>query len=146
MSIFKETENRNEEESNEIEKLRRSEKVFQIRLEQVLLERGIKKSEFAGRIGIAPNTLSGYLNGSHQPDMDTLILICDVLGLSSDYMLGRSDNPNIDNTHSPNEEAMLSYYRNLTKKSQHELLGEARGILRTEDRYRNEHTNTNPNH
>lgn len=137
MSIFKNTEKITEEESLEIEKIRRSEKTFSDRLSQLLLERGIRKVDFAGRIGIAPNTLSGYLNGSHQPDMGMLILICDTLDVSSDYMLGRSDNPNRNNSHSPNEEAMLNYYRNLTKKSQHELLGEARGIFRAESRYKN---------
>lgn len=138
MSIFKERETTDKPvEDPEDKNEKKIDTTFRERLEKIIIDRGIKKRALAEKIGMAPNTLSGYLNGKHLPDIFTLIRICDTLNISTDYLLGRTDNPNVDNNRTPNENEMLSYYRLISKKSQHELLGEARGILRIENSYKN---------
>lgn len=44
-------------------------------------------------IGLPQQTLSNYATGKRQADYDTLCLICDALGVTMDYLFGRSSNP-----------------------------------------------------
>lgn len=42
------------------------------------------------------NTLSRYENEIHQADYETLIRFADFFGVSVDYLLGRTENPEIN--------------------------------------------------
>lgn len=42
------------------------------------------------------NTLSRYENELRQADYETLILFADYFGVSVDYLLGRTDNPQVN--------------------------------------------------
>ncbi|MEC0237784.1 helix-turn-helix transcriptional regulator [Paenibacillus kribbensis] len=44
--------------------------------------------------GINNKTLSGYETGKNQPDYDTLKVLCDLYGVTSDWVLGHTNNPN----------------------------------------------------
>ncbi|MDD6381551.1 MAG: helix-turn-helix transcriptional regulator [Lachnospiraceae bacterium] len=134
MSIFKTSDSSGETEEKKEEEQKRVDRIFTDRLETVLIERDIVKKDFAQSIGIAPNTLSGYLNGSHMPDLVTFDMICRQLGVSADYMLGRTDNPNVDKGHSGNENELLSFYRLISEKYQYQVIGEVKGIAKLENR------------
>lgn len=134
MGIFKETDSKETMEEKKEKEAKRIERTFADRLEQVLLERDLSKKRFAQSIGIAPNTLSGYLTGLHSPDLVTFDIICRQLDVSADYMLGRSDNPNVDNGHTSNENELLSFYRLISSKYQNQVIGEVRGIAKLENR------------
>ncbi len=47
----------------------------------------------AEKLNVAPSTISGYENGKRKPDMDTLAKLADYFQSSTDYLLGRTDNP-----------------------------------------------------
>lgn len=47
-------------------------------------------------IGVARTTYTAYENGTKQPPLETVNKIVEVLGVSSDYLLGRIDNPSPD--------------------------------------------------
>ncbi|MEK3935980.1 helix-turn-helix transcriptional regulator [Sporosarcina sp. FSL W7-1349] len=47
----------------------------------------------AKKIGVARSTYTAYENGTKQPPLDTINNIADVLEVTTDYLLGRSDNP-----------------------------------------------------
>ncbi|MDD6551823.1 MAG: helix-turn-helix transcriptional regulator [Lachnospiraceae bacterium] len=106
---------------------------FSARLQGLLKERHIKKTDFAKEIGIAATTLSGYLSEKHSPDLDTLTLICDKLGVSTDYLLGRTQRQFMDSsTFTKPESEMIVMYKQLSENRQYEAMGEIRMLLKAE--------------
>ncbi|KGR88835.1 helix-turn-helix domain-containing protein [Lysinibacillus boronitolerans] len=45
----------------------------------------------ANKIGVARTTYTAYENGTKIPPLDTVIIIADFFGVSSDYLLGRTN-------------------------------------------------------
>lgn len=64
---------------------------FSERLTEVLREKGISQSELAKKINMSQSIVNYYCRGRHEPPFDTLILICNVLDESADYLLGIKD-------------------------------------------------------
>lgn len=64
---------------------------FSERLTEVLKEKGISQSQLAKKINMSQSIVNNYCRGKHEPPFDTLILICKVLGETSDYLLGLTD-------------------------------------------------------
>lgn len=67
-----------------------------IRLAELRHERELTQKELANIIGIDPSTIANYEVGSRSPDYFTLVKIADYFGVSTDYILGRTDNPHTD--------------------------------------------------
>ena len=53
-------------------------------------ERGIYQKELAGILKVSVGTISNYENNIHFPDQETLALIADYFGVTTDYLLGRT--------------------------------------------------------
>ncbi len=64
-----------------IKELRKSKRISQIKL-------GID-------LNMSQNTISRYETGEREPSISDLIRIADYFGVSVDYLLERTDNPNI---------------------------------------------------
>ncbi|MCF3941602.1 helix-turn-helix domain-containing protein [Oceanobacillus alkalisoli] len=56
-------------------------------------EKGYSQYEVAERLGFSRGKLANYEQGTRQPDYDTLEIIADFYDVSTDYLLGRTDNP-----------------------------------------------------
>ncbi|OES45843.1 helix-turn-helix domain-containing protein [Domibacillus iocasae] len=52
---------------------------------------GYAQKDIAAKIGVKPNTLSGYESGSRTPDPDTMVKLAEIYEVSLDYLLGRTD-------------------------------------------------------
>lgn len=63
------------------------------KLKELRIERGIQQKDLAALLGIGANTLSQYENGKREPDNNTLVQLADYFGVSTDYLLGRTDTP-----------------------------------------------------
>lgn len=63
------------------------------RLKGVRTKKKLLQREVAERVGISNVTLSQYENDIRKPDPDRLAKLADVLEVSSDYLLGLTDNP-----------------------------------------------------
>ncbi|MCP1110332.1 helix-turn-helix domain-containing protein [Ohessyouella blattaphilus] len=63
--------------------------IFSTRIRELRGER--KQEEIASKIGISRGSLSYYESGERRPDINILNSIADVYGVSTDYLLGRSD-------------------------------------------------------
>lgn len=61
------------------------------RLQQVRKERGLMQKEVADRTGINAVTLSGYEIAKSEPNMEALVRLADVYGVSLDYLMCRTD-------------------------------------------------------
>ena len=58
------------------------------RLKERTRELGLTDSEVARRLGLSQARYSHYANGVHEPDLETLVRIAQVLGMSADQVLG----------------------------------------------------------
>ena len=66
------------------------------------------QKELASKIGAAHNSVSDWENNKNKPDPDTIELICGVLDITPNYILGSSED-----ALSPSEKALINKYRAL---------------------------------
>lgn len=66
------------------------------RLRALRKQRGFSQTEVGNQIGIAQALLSKYENGLRLPPTEALIKLADFYGVSVDYILGRTENPEIN--------------------------------------------------
>lgn len=60
---------------------------FSDRLKAARIEKGYTQDQLANQIGIAKSTLSGYENGTREPDFFKIKKISEILKISADYLL-----------------------------------------------------------
>ena len=65
-------------------------------LRQLRSRQGITQKELARFLHRSPGSVSNYENGVNAPDYDTLLSLADFYGVSLDYLVGRTDNPEIN--------------------------------------------------
>lgn len=57
---------------------------------------GISQTELSAKTGVAQALLSKYENGVRLPSTDALIKLADFYQVSTDYILMRTDNPQVN--------------------------------------------------
>lgn len=62
---------------------------------------GWSRKRAVSEIGIPYPTYSGYEQGLREPDIKTMAKIATALHTTTDYLSGKTDNPNIPGTQSP---------------------------------------------
>lgn len=67
--------------------------MFAERLRKVREERGLSQQQLAERVSVARVTITMYEAGEREPDFGTLTKLAQVLGVTTDYLLGRTDKP-----------------------------------------------------
>lgn len=75
--------------------------VFAERLRETMQKQKLNQTQLAKKIAdqegsLTRQTISLYVNGQSKPDTDILTMLCDVLNVSADYLLGRTDDPRKD--------------------------------------------------
>ena len=58
-------------------------------------EKGVSQRKAADALGISQALLSHYENGAREPGLGFVCRACDYYGASADYLLCRTDRPNI---------------------------------------------------
>lgn len=61
---------------------------FGDRLEKLLQKRHMKQSELSDKTQISRPTICGYVKGTRNPRAEHVVVICEVLRCSADYLLG----------------------------------------------------------
>lgn len=64
-----------------------------MRLKELRIQRGITQLKLAMDLGLNQNSVSRYESGLREADYATLILFADYFQVSLDYLLERTDNP-----------------------------------------------------
>lgn len=72
-----------------------AEKVFRERLRYLRQEKGITQKTAAQQLGISLVGYRYYENGTRRPTFEVLPLLADFYNVSTDYLLGRSDDPHL---------------------------------------------------
>ncbi len=65
-----------------------------LRLKSLRENNGYLQKFVADKMGIRSNTLSGYENGTRSPDPDMVVELAKLYNVTTDYLLGHSDDPN----------------------------------------------------
>lgn len=76
---------------------------MQYKIREALKIKGITSKQMASILGVSEGTFSGYVNGDHDPKSENLSKIALTCGVSTDFLLGITDNPNpiIDEKNAP---------------------------------------------
>lgn len=61
------------------------------RITKLRFEKGIYQKELAAYLNLSIGTISNYEQGVHYPDLNTLCKIADFFGVTTDYLLERTD-------------------------------------------------------
>jgi HTH-type transcriptional regulator, competence development regulator len=64
------------------------------RLRKLRLDKKLTQEELGKKINVTKVSISGYENGNRTPDTETLQKLADFFNVTTDYLLGRTDNPN----------------------------------------------------
>ncbi|RJS60153.1 helix-turn-helix transcriptional regulator [Bacillus sp. PK3_68] len=85
------------------------------------------QQQIADFLGITRPAYTAYERGTRQPDYETLRKIADYYMVSTDYLLGRSDNPDLDGLSDPafiaftNDPELQHWYKELPKSPEDRL-------------------------
>lgn len=63
------------------------------RIKELRTARGWGQKDLADRLSVAYQTVGHWETGRRSPDLETLEVLCDLFGVTADYLLGRSDMP-----------------------------------------------------
>ena len=69
---------------------------FSERIKDLRLERGMSQAEVGKVIGVKRYSVWGYEKGNNYPEVPGLIALADYFGVSIDYLVGRTDNPEVN--------------------------------------------------
>ncbi len=69
-------------------------KAFAQAMSRLRRARGMSQRDVAAGLGVSQALLSHYETGAREPTLDFVARICDYYGVSADYMLGRTEEPN----------------------------------------------------
>lgn len=82
---------------------------FGERLKSARISKNFTQKELAEKVGAKHNSISGWENDKNKPDPDTIELLCGVLGISPNYLLGSTSSDAL----SPAESLLIKKYRAL---------------------------------
>jgi transcriptional regulator with XRE-family HTH domain len=67
-------------------------------IKNLRMAKGLSQRELAKAFNIAPSTIAMYETGQRSPDTDTIKIIADYFNVSTDFLLGRTNNDTISTT------------------------------------------------
>ncbi len=102
-------------------------------LKRTRKERKISQQELAERLGVSKKTIVNWESDRNKPDLDTIPLICGVIGISPAELLGI---PTTYDSTAPEEAALIASFRKLSASSRRMLLRVAQTAADEEDRER----------
>jgi transcriptional regulator with XRE-family HTH domain len=74
--------------------------IFSARLKAARELRGLNQDQLAERSGLQSSAVSHFETGGRKPSFDNLKRLADALGVSTDYLLGRTSDPEGHAVHS----------------------------------------------
>ena len=96
-------------------------------LKKIREKRNINQLKIALAIGITQESISKYETGNAFPSKEILIKLADYLNCSIDYLLNRTDNPNINKEKISKEdekiENLIFRFKNLSDENKNKLEG-----------------------
>ena len=79
--------------------------MLSIRIKELRTAHGLTQVELATKLSVSKQAVSNWENNNIQPSIDMLIKIADYFGVTTDYLLGRSNHSSL-NTNGLSKEAI----------------------------------------
>lgn len=95
-------------------------------LKELLCVHGMAQKQLAENLNLSPSALGNYIQGSREPDYETLMRIADYFHVTTDFLLGRACGP----AASQSEELLLHIFRSLTEEQQEFYLEQGQIFIR----------------
>lgn len=102
---------------------------FSDKLRCLIEERNLTQKRVANDLNIAPSTMGGYVQGSSEPDFDTLKRLAKYFNVSTDYLL----NIQSDNCNNFIEDELLRVFRSMTLEQQHLFIEQGKVFVRANE-------------
>lgn len=61
------------------------------RISELRKDKGFKQKDIASKLNVAISTISNYETNCHEPDLTNLCKLADMLDVTTDYLLGRTE-------------------------------------------------------
>jgi transcriptional regulator with XRE-family HTH domain len=84
------------------------------------------QKQLAEALNLFPSALGNYIQGTREPDYDTLVRMADYFHMSTDYLLGRFQKATL----SRDEEQLLHVFRSLTQEQKEFYLEQGQIFIR----------------
>lgn len=86
------------------------------KLKKLRLDNGLTQTQLAQKLNIGQTTIAAYENGTHDPQIYSLVAYADFFNCSLDYLVGRENDIGVinvmhDESISDDEKQLLSAYR-----------------------------------
>lgn len=69
---------------------------FSAIIKQIRKSKKLTQKQMAELLGTTERNYQYYESGSREPTLETFVEISDILNVSADYLLGRTDNPEVN--------------------------------------------------
>ena len=99
---------------------------FSDKLRMLIEERNLTQKQVAIDLNVAASTMGEYVQGSSEPDFDTLIRIAEYFNVSTDYLLNRLSKNTVDQ----DEEELLRVYRSMKKEYRQIYIEQGKAFLK----------------
>jgi len=99
---------------------------FSDKLRSLIEERNLTQKQIAKDLNIAASTMGGYVQGSSEPDFETLIELAQYFNVSTDYLL----NVHSTEANSFAEDELLRVFRSLTYEQQEIFIEQGKAFIK----------------
>lgn len=100
---------------------------FNVRLENLIEENNITQKQLSTELHIAATTLNGYVNSHREPDFHTLVRLARYFDVTTDYLLGLTDEKKpLPSSLNSAEGTLIHLYRTLLPDRQELLIEQAK--------------------
>lgn len=69
---------------------------FSERIKELRKKEGMTQAALGEIIGVGQDSISIYERGKNYPEVRNLMILADYFGVSIDYLVGRTDNPEVN--------------------------------------------------
>ena len=103
-----------------------------LKIRELRKEKGITQEQLADIIKVKKYTIGDWERNRTEPNINTLIAMADYFEVSTDYLLGRSDETGIVRSNAnlaPDEAELLDLYRQMSFQDKNQLKGFAKALV-----------------
>lgn len=96
-------------------------KTFPENLSELRRRRNLSQRQAAAELNISQALLSHYENGAREPGLAFVCRACDYYGVTADYLLGRTDEPNRNGHTASAARAFLAQLRSVLDEAENAM-------------------------
>lgn len=100
-----------------------------LRLKEIRKQHGLTQTELGNMIGVTKSTMSLYESGYHEPDLETIKKLADILHVSVDFLLGRETDDDVYHIQTDEARILAPGIDKLPKEQREQALNVVRAMF-----------------